>query len=185
VTEVSIKQFHFHNLIEKREGKKSMKTYHPIIRGIQYLYVGVAWLFVLAIGVQVYFAGLSIFINSSWIQVHSGLGWILAQTMIVMIVLVLLGRFPRNIILLYILLIVDVIIQVGLVSFFYAFHIKGLAAFHPLNALALFLIAILLAYRSLQWVRSPSSTKIRIDQPVRNDQNDTGSASESTKEAMQ
>ncbi|GHO62146.1 hypothetical protein KSC_010380 [Ktedonobacter sp. SOSP1-52] len=104
--------------------------------------------------IQAYLAGMGIFANASWLKDHSGLGWELAQLSILMLILLFLSRFPRRIILLHLLLIVDVIFQVGLVSFLRPFKNAALTALHPANALLLFGIATFLAYSVLKWMRS-------------------------------
>lgn len=148
-------------MIEKSEQNTTIatkqpvkRTYGTITRVFQTMYIVITWLFALGVLVQAYLAGLGIFENAGWLKAHSGLGWSLGQFSILMLILLPLGRFPRKIVLLHLVLVLDVIIQVGLVSFFYAFHSSALTALHPVNALVLFIISTLLGARALGWVRS-------------------------------
>lgn len=145
-------------MIENREQRvikpPVTHTYGAVTRIFQVIYVIVAWLFALGVLIQAYLAGMGIFANVSWLKDHSNLGWELGNFSILMLILLFLGRFPRQIILLHLLLIVDVVFQVGLVSFLRLFKVTALTALHPANALLLFGIATILAYRAHKWTRS-------------------------------
>ncbi|GHO55884.1 DUF6220 domain-containing protein [Ktedonobacter robiniae] len=135
------------------------RVYGIVTRVFQVIYIIVTWLFALCVLIQAYFAGLGIFDNGGWLGVHSGLGWMLAMFSIFMLILLPLGRFPRKVVLLHLLLVVDVIFQVGLVSFLYAFHAPALTALHPVNALLLFIISALLGYSAFSWTRSTRQSR--------------------------
>jgi hypothetical protein len=132
--------------------KQTYRRYHPITRGLQYVYLLVAWAFVLGIAAQVYIAGMFIFSSASWLEVHSALGWTLITSTLLLPVLAALGRFPGSLILLNVALIVLAIAQESLVTFLRRLHLPALEALHPLNALIIFLVAMMAAYRATRWV---------------------------------
>ncbi|MBE3560748.1 MAG: hypothetical protein IMW89_16235 [Ktedonobacteraceae bacterium] len=125
---------------------------HPVIRGLQFVYVFLAWLYALGLAVQVYLAGLGIFSSSTWLETHAALGHSLFFGTILVLILAAVARFPRAIILLNVLLFVLVFVQVSLVTWVYVFHLPPLTALHPVNALLLFFTAIITAYRAYRHV---------------------------------
>ncbi|GHO49290.1 DUF6220 domain-containing protein [Ktedonospora formicarum] len=137
-----------------QQARPAKRPAGPITRTLRVLYIIAAWLFALGVLIQTYLAGMGIFVNASWLKEHSGLGWSLAELSILSLILLFPCRFPRKIILLHLLLILDIIFQVGLVSFFHGFNLPLLTALHPMNAVLLFVIATLLAYNTLIWTRS-------------------------------
>ncbi len=128
------------------------RPHHPLVRGLQFIYVVVAWGFVLGIVAQVYFIGLCLFSSATWLEVHAAVGHSLLLGTLLILLLAALARFPRSIILLNGLLVVLTFVQVSLVTFLRALELPMLAALHPVNALALFLTAITVAYRAQRWL---------------------------------
>lgn len=138
--------------------QKVNRTYHPIIRGFQFLYMIIAWLFALCVACQAYLAGLGIFSSTTWLAIHGVLGFFLGDATVLMLLLVFLARFPFRIVLLNILLILDVLLQIMLVTALRALKQTALTALHPANALILFLLSLLLAYSALRWIRASKKT---------------------------
>ncbi len=58
-------------------------------------FTGVAGLFLAALGFQVFLAGMSIFFDATWWQVHMTMAFLIEWLPIVMIVLAFAGRLPR------------------------------------------------------------------------------------------
>jgi hypothetical protein len=69
-----------------------------------------------------------------------------------LLLLTALARFPGSIIRLNGLLAVLTFVQVSLVTFVRALGLPMVDALHPVNALALFLTAVIVAYRAQRWV---------------------------------
>lgn len=126
----------------------------PVVRGLQYTYMVIAWIYVLCVAVQVYLAGLSLFDQGSWIDIHSTLGYLLFLLALLMSILAPIARFPRRVNLLALWLFLDVLFQVALVTFLRAFKLSVLTALHPVNALILFLLAFFLALRVQAWIKA-------------------------------
>lgn len=139
--------------------QKTYRSYHPITRGLQYFYLLVAWAFVLGVAAQVYFAGMFIFASASWLEVHSALGWSLIISTLLLPMLAALGRFPGSIVLLDVALIVLGIAQESFVTFLRRLGLPAVEALHPLNALIIFLVATMVAYRASRWVAATRRLK--------------------------
>lgn len=129
------------------------RTYSPLVRGFQALYLGTTGLFAACIALQAYLAGLSIFADGRYMAGHSALGFVLQFITLLMLPLALLGRFPLRIIGLHGLLLLDIVFQVGLVTFLRGLQQPMLTAAHAANALVLFLLAVTLAVRAGRWRR--------------------------------
>lgn len=130
------------------------RHYHPLIRGLQLLFITLVWLFVLGIIVQVYYIGLSLFYEASWLEIHSIMGHLLAIGSFLIPVLAPISRFPRHIILLSLLLVLLVFLQWSLVTFLMAFSLPLLHAYHSANALFIFMVALLIGYQAVRWYRA-------------------------------
>ena len=113
------------------------------------LFFGLTILYLLAVVVQFFLAGLFVFGGSS-IDSHRVLGFILAVAALVHIVLALVGRLPRRILLLTILLLGLSILQSVLANL----DIDEVAALHTVNALLIAFVAYALMQRSRAWVAS-------------------------------
>lgn len=128
------------------------------VKWIRIIYAAVAWLFVAGVLTQVFLAGLSIFASRIYWDIHNGLGYTIGFVPMPLIILAILSRLPRATIGLTGLLFVLSIIQTLLPS------MRGeapvVAALHPVNALAMFWVALALARRSLAFVWAPSGTGV-------------------------
>jgi Family of unknown function (DUF6220) len=96
----------------------------------------------------VFLAGAGIFASASWLGSHGIFGYVLPVIPLFMVILGLVGRLPRTVNWLTVLLLVLVFIQPW---FIYLAHDVGtplLAALHPVNALAIFALALYLLYRA-------------------------------------
>jgi hypothetical protein len=115
----------------------------------------VAWLFVAAIVVQVFLAGVGLFVQGSdTFSNHRALGWLLHLGPLV-VVLFAWGAHPgRATMWLSGLL----ILLVGIQPFLPAMRddLPFVAALHPVNALAIFAVGLVIALRATSLARSPS-----------------------------
>ncbi|MDQ6683478.1 MAG: DUF6220 domain-containing protein [Chloroflexota bacterium] len=101
-----------------------------------------AWLFVACVVVQVFLAGYAVMAGSTF-EVHRSFGYTFGWLTLVLLALALVGRLTRNRVWLTVLVLVLFTLQ----SVFVAFRasIPMVAALHPVNALAIFWIALWLA----------------------------------------
>jgi membrane-bound metal-dependent hydrolase YbcI (DUF457 family) len=124
---------------------------------IRILYVIVAWLFPAAILIQVFLVGLSLFTGQAYWSTHRDVGHSLAVLPLLLVILAYLGRLPRSEKLLIWLLFGVYLVQAEV---FAAIRdsVPLLAAFHPVLALVLFALAILIALRSRTVVQAEIQT---------------------------
>jgi hypothetical protein len=135
----------------------SMVTTRPSWTRVTYLVV--AWLFIVSLLLQVFLAGLSLFVSGSYWDVHVGFGHsVPGLVALLMVIFALWGRLPRAAIWLTVLLFVLVIAQTEVFAAIRA-DVPLAAALHPVNALILFAIGVGLARRawSLVRVRTPDT----------------------------
>ncbi len=127
-------------------------------------FTAVAWLFLACVVIQVFLAGLGVFAGSSNFEVHRNFGYIFGLLTIVMVVIAAIGRLGRRLIGLSALLVVLFTLQ----SVFIAFRdgLPAAAALHPVNALAIFYVAQLVARDALQLARTETATR-HEGEPVR------------------
>ena len=115
----------------------------------------VAWLFVAAVVVQVFLAGVGLFVQGfDTFSYHRALGWLLHLGPLV-VVLFAWGAHPgRTTMWLSGLL----VLLVGIQPFLPAMRddLPFVAALHPVNALAIFAVGLVIALRATSLARSPS-----------------------------
>ena len=142
--------------------EKSLETHpvrRPLVWWIHMLYVVLAWVFVLCIAIQVFLAGLSVFIGSSWWTIHIRTGYLFFLLPVLLLPIGLAGRLSRSLVLLNALLIALYVLQWSLVQFSWMLAFPLLGAFHPVNAMLMFLTAVLLAIRAQRWVQAHTQSE--------------------------
>lgn len=118
-----------------------------MVRAARYAYVALAWIFLAALVVQVFLAGLGMFSTDPRdISLHVDLGWILHLAPILVLVAAAVGRVGRATLLWVGALLVSVLVQPFLALADDTSVV--LAALHPVNALLMFAIALRLALAS-------------------------------------
>ena len=127
-------------------------------------FAAVAWLFLACVVIQVFLAGLGVFAGSSNFEVHRNFGYVFGLLTVVMVVIAAIGRLGRRLIGLSALLVALFTLQ----SVFIAFRegLPAAAALHPVNALAIFYVAQLVARDALALARTASATR-RDAEPAR------------------
>ena len=106
-------------------------------------FVGATWLFVACAVVQVFLAGLAVFsIPSGDFAAHRGWGYTFGYLVLIILVLALLGRMPRRLVGLSVLLLVLFFLQ----SVFVALRTDypSVAALHPVNGFLIILVALIM-----------------------------------------
>ncbi len=118
----------------------------PLVRYARAAYVGLAWLFVACLFVQLFLVGLDLFDAGIAHSVHADFaytyGWLLPGMLLVGKV----GRVSPRVLALTVLLLVLYAVQTLLPSL--ADGLPLLAAFHAVNAIVIFWLAISLAHRA-------------------------------------
>ena len=113
-----------------------------MVRGARYVYVGLAWLFVAGLVVQVFFAGMGIF-RASDFEPHVNLGWILHLVPLLILAAAAVGRAGRRRILWAAALAVTVfVLPIVVLS---RADAPALAALHPVLAVISFWLAVVVA----------------------------------------
>ena len=118
-------------------------------RVMRWVYIGYAWLFLAGIVTQFYLAGLAVFSRERSFESHAGFGFALGAFALLGLLLSFSGRVPWLTTGLWAIL----VLQIGMLqSLFASFMITmpGLAAFHVIDAVAIFSIA---AFQALQALR--------------------------------
>lgn len=113
---------------------------------IRLAFIGVAWLFLACVVVQVFLAGLGVFGGTQNFSLHREFGYLFGWLTLVLLLLALVGRLGRRWIGLSALMLVLFAFQ----SVFVALRgvMPEAAALHPVNALAIFGVALHVARRS-------------------------------------
>ena len=105
-----------------------------------------AWIYLLALGIQVFFAGMYVFVGASNIELHRNMAHVIGLTQFLLIISVFAGRVPERRAVLVLLGLL--VVQGMLVHLNQWFGLSFVAALHPVNALILTSAAYSLARRS-------------------------------------
>ena len=127
-------------------------------------YLVVAWSFVVAVISQVFLAGLSLFASAANWGAHREFGYSLGFLALLLVVLAFLGRMPRAIGRWLALLFVVYAIQTILPNVRH--DAPWIAALHPVNALAVFWIALTHARRVGEVKHQLSSRNVMPRSPM-------------------
>jgi len=122
-------------------------------RGPLVIYTALAVVFLLSVVVQVFLAGAGIFASASWLSSHAQLGHLLPLIPLLMLILGLVGKLPRKVNWLTLLLFVLVYVQPWFIYISHGIGVPILSALHPVNALAIFTLPLYLLYRTRQILR--------------------------------
>ncbi len=136
-----------------------------MIKWTRIIYLIVAWLFPTAILVQVLFVGLSLFTGKAYWDAHITFGHSLALLPLLLVILGYLARLPRRTIILTWLALGTYLVQAEVFAAIRA-AVPILAAFHPVLALLLFALALILALQARTLVRTLLAAPIASEQRV-------------------
>jgi Family of unknown function (DUF6220) len=128
-----------------------------MVKWTRIIYLIIAWLFPVAILVQVLFVGLSLFTSQPYWDAHITLGHSIGILPILLVILGYLGRIPRRTIILTWLALGTYLVQAEVFAAIRA-DAPLLAAFHPVLALVLFALALLNALQTRTVVRAGGQT---------------------------
>ena len=123
-----------------------------MIRGARYVYATLAWAFVAGILLQVYFIGLGLFSSPDYNDTHANFGWILHTAAPVLLLAAALARPGRT----WILATAALVVLTFFVPILAAVRadLPLAAAFHPVGATLMFVLAIVVARGATSLVRS-------------------------------
>lgn len=130
---------------------------------LRYAYIGVAWLFLGCVVIQVFLAGLGVFVGLENFELHREFGYLFGWLTLVLLILAIAARLGRRWIGLAALLLVLFAFQ----SVFVALRevVPSAAALHPVNALAIFGVAFHTATRSRTLARREPALAISAATP--------------------
>ena len=110
-----------------------------------------AWFYLAALTVQVFFAGMYVFVGASNIELHRNMAHVIGLTHVLLILATFVGRVPEKravFVLLGLLILQGMLVHVG-----QWWGLWMIAALHPVNALVLTYASFTLARRSnAYWV---------------------------------
>ena len=128
-----------------------------MVKWIRILYLLVAWLFPVAILVQVFLVGLSLFTTQPYWDAHIGLGHSIVVLPALLVLLAYLGKIPSPARGLTWLSLGLTLIQTEVFAMIRT-AVPTLAALHPVLALVLFALALIIAVRARTVVRAKVQT---------------------------
>jgi hypothetical protein len=117
-------------------------------------FVVATWLFVACVVLQVFLVGLDVFAKLGG-SVHRDFAYVYGWLSPLLVLLAAVARVPRSLRTLTLVLLLLFAAQTVLPSL--KDQLPWLAAFHTLNALAIFGLAVTLARRTTEWVRQESA----------------------------
>jgi len=125
-----------------------------MVSGARYVYLGLVWLYLVGILVQVFLAGMGLFGVAADFEPHIGLGWLLHLAPILLLIAAAVAKVGSRLIWWNVALLVVQFIQPILAL---ARHdAPVVAAFHPVLALVIFWLALTIALMAWRLVRQPA-----------------------------
>lgn len=134
----------------------AVERFGSVSAGARALFVVIAWVFLALAIVQVFLAGLGVFVGPQEFAQHRQFGYIIGLLPLVMLVLALIARLPRPMWAGSLLLIGLFALQSILVAF--RSTTPAVSALHPLNGFLILFVAQALARRSRRYAPPPVGT---------------------------
>lgn len=125
----------------------------------------VAWLFAIAAVVQIYLAGLGIFVPPESFELHRNVGYAIGFLGLILLVLAFAAKMPLRVIAASALLLGLVAMQSVLVIFFKATQ-PNVTALHPVNGFLIVLLAVWIAWKTLGYIRAPLPPEPVREEPL-------------------
>jgi hypothetical protein len=125
-----------------------------MVSGARYVYLGMVWLYVAGLLVQVFLAGMGIFGVARDFAPHVGLGWLLHLVPVLLLIAAAVARVGSRLIWWNVALLVVQFVQ----PIFALARTDSpvVAAFHPVLALVVFWLAVTIGLMAWRLVREPS-----------------------------
>jgi hypothetical protein len=112
-----------------------------------------AWAYVVALGIQVFFAGMYVFVGASNIELHRNMAHVIGLLTGLLLLAVFVGRVPEKRLVFGVLGLL--VVQGMLVHLGHWFGLWTIASLHPVNALVLTYASLTLAKRSSAYWNQP------------------------------
>lgn len=125
---------------------------------VGYAYLVLAWLFVACLAGQVVFAGLAVFDTPAYWHTHVTFVHFFEYLPIALLIIGVIARLPQWMLWLTGVEVLQLALQYALVDIG---DIAG--AFHPLNGMLLFGLAIILAYQPVRYVRKVAIRRLQTE----------------------
>ena len=119
-----------------------------------------AWAYVAALAIQVFFAGLYVFAGASNIELHRNMAHVIGLLSFLLIVATFVGRVPEKRLVFGVLGLL--VVQGMLVHLNQWFGLSVVAALHPVNALVLTYAALTLAKRSAGYWKTDAAARSAV-----------------------
>jgi hypothetical protein len=126
-----------------------------MVTGARYVYLALVWIYVAAILVQVFLAGIGLFSASRDFEAHRNLGWILHLGPVLLLIVAAIARVGATTIWWNVGLLVIQGVQPLLPGV--RADLPWAAAMHPVLALLIFWLALTIGLRAWQLVRQPGA----------------------------
>ena len=118
----------------------------------------IAWAYVAALAIQVFFAGMYVFVGASNIELHRNMAHVIGLLTVALIASAFVGRVDRSDRRLTFAVLGLLVVQGMLVHVGQWFGLWTIAALHPVNALVLTYASLRLAQRSSRyWAQTDAS----------------------------
>jgi hypothetical protein len=137
------------------------------MRDARYLLAGLAWLFVGVIVLQVFFAGIGLFVDND-MSLHMGFGWLIPLFPLIVLIVCLPAGVDRSTGWLAAGTLVMTVVQISLPEF--RDGLPYVAALHPVNALVVLGLGLALARRSTALAREPRPEEASAARSVKTSQ---------------
>jgi hypothetical protein len=119
-----------------------------------------AWVYLAALAIQVFFAGMYVFVGASNIELHRNMAHVIGALTVLLLAAVFIGRVPEKRLVFGVLGLL--VVQGMLVHLGQWFGLWTIAALHPVNALVLTYASLTLARRSnAYWAADASGVAAR------------------------
>ncbi|HEY8922417.1 MAG TPA: DUF6220 domain-containing protein [Candidatus Limnocylindria bacterium] len=130
-----------------------------MVSGARYVFVTLVWIYLAGILVQVFLAGIGLFGAAKDFEPHVGLGWILHLVPVLLLIAAAVGRVGRGLLWWTAALLVVQFVQPILATL--RNDLPLVAAFHPVLALIIFWLAVMIGLKALRLVREAAPTLAR------------------------
>ena len=123
-----------------------------------------AWAYVVALGIQVFFAGMFVFVGASSIELHRNMAHVIGLLTGLLLLATFVGRVPERRLVFGVLGLL--VLQGMLVHVNQWFGISIVAALHPVNALVLTYASVTLARRSTAYWTTDATAPVETGRLV-------------------
>lgn len=135
-----------------------------MLSGARYLYLGLVWIYLAAIVVQVFLAGIGLFGLARDFEPHRNVGWILHLGPVLLLIVAAVARVGARTIWWNVALLVVQGVQPLLPGL--RADLPWAAALHPVLALFIFWLALTIGLRAWRLVRQPAAASAQaLSQP--------------------